>query len=198
MGMRVLIACEFSGAVRRAFRARGCDAWSCDLLPSEDGSPYHVIGDVRALLWLGWDMMVAHPPCTFLAHSGLRWLYVGGKKVNGMDFRRWSDMTTGAGFFNEMVNAPINKICVENPRMHPYARKLCGEPTQYVQPWQFGHGEVKETGFRLRNLRPLIPSNIVDGRYAAVHRARPSPSRWKERSRTYEGIAQAMAAQWQT
>lgn len=194
--MRVLVACEFSGVVRCAFAARGHDVWSCDLEPAEDDSPNHVQGDVRPLLWLGWDLMIAHPPCTFLSKSGLRWLYVDGRKKNGMDFQRWADMYAGAEFFNAMVNAPIARVCVENPRMHPYAQALCGAPTQYVQPWQFGHGEVKETGFRLRNLEPLKSTNVVSGRHARVHRAAPGPNRWKERSRTYEGIARAMAEQW--
>lgn len=194
--MRVLVACEFSGTVRRAFRARGHDAWSCDLLPAEDASPFHFVGDARGLLWMSWDLLIAHPPCTFLSKSGLRWLYVKGQKKNGMDFQRWSDMRAGAEFFNAMVNAPIRSVCVENPRMHLYASTLCGQATQYVQPWQFGHGETKETGFRLRGLKPLVPSNVVAGRLPRVHWAAPGPDRWKERSRTYEGIANAMAHQW--
>lgn len=194
--MRVLVGCEFSGTVREAFRARGHDAWSCDLLPAEDESYFHFIGDVRTVLWMGWDLLIAHPPCTFLANSGIRWLYVDGKKSNGMDFKRWRDMEDGAAFFNAMVNAPVSRVCVENPRMHTYAQKLCGEPSQYVQPWQFGHGEVKETGLRLRGLPPLRASNVVEGRQARVHRMAPGADRWKERSRTYQGIAQAMAEQW--
>lgn len=113
-----------------------------------------------------------------------------------MDFKRWNDMNAGAAFFNEMVNAPIPRVCVENPRMHKYAEQLCGKPAHYVQPWQFGHGEVKETGFKLRGLPALQPSNVVQGRDPRVHWAAPGPERWKERSRTYAGIAAAMAEQW--
>lgn len=207
--MRVLIACEFSGTARRAFRARGHDAWSCDLLPSEDDSPHHIVGDVRTLLWLGWDMMIAHPPCTFLTKSGLRWLYVDGRKVNGMDFQRWNDMAAGAAFFNEMVNAPIERICVENPKMHPYAVKLCGVATQYVQPWNFGRYESKETGFRLKGLPPLYTTHktVEECRQALniapwikpearIHRMAPGANRWRERSRSYLEIMSAMAEQW--
>lgn len=196
--MRVLVACEFSGVVRRAFAARGCDAWSCDLLPAEDGSNKHLIGDARDYLDDGWDLLiVAHPPCTRLCNSGVRWLSVppAGKTVEQMQ----AELCEGAALFSAFWNAPIERVCVENPVMHKHAKALIvnyQEPAQSVQPWQFGHGEVKRTCFWLRNLPALQPTNIVAGRHARVHLASPGPDRWKERSRFFPGIAAAMADQW--
>lgn len=181
--MRVLVACEFSGTVRRAFRALGHDAWSCDLLPAEDGSRYHIQGDVNALRGQRWDLMIAHPPCTHLAVSGARW---------------WKDKAKeqeeALHFVRMLMLSPIPRICIENPvsRISSAIRK----PDQIIQPWQFGHGETKTTCLWLQNLPPLIPTNIVDGREARIHRMPPGPDRWKERSRTYQGIAEAMAMQW--
>lgn len=197
--MKVLIACEFSGVVREAFKARGHDAWSCDIIDAEDGSPYHIKFDA-ALSFVShgfWDLMIAHPPCTFLTNSGVRWLYKEGRQENGRDELRWRDMAKAALFFRRMLEAPIARICVENPIMHGYARELVeADPAQIIQPWQFGHGETKATGLWLKNLPKLEPTNIVEGRQPRVHHASPGPDRWKERSRTLTGIAAAMAEQW--
>lgn len=196
--MRVLIACEFSGVVRRAFAARGHDAWSCDLLPSEDGSNHHITGDARDHLGDGWDLlMVAHPPCTRLCNSGVRWLAKPppGKTVPQMQ----RELEEGAALFSAFWNAPIERIAVENPIMHKYAKALIENyqaPAQTIQPYQHGHGETKGTCLWLKNLPKLTPSNIVEGRTPRVHRMPPGPDRWKERSRTFDGIAQAMADQW--
>jgi hypothetical protein len=196
--LRVLVACEYSGVVRRAFLARGCDAWSCDLLPSEDGSNRHIRGDARDLLHDGWDLlMVAHPPCTRLCNSGVRWLHTPppGKTAGQMEL----ELREGAALFSAFWNAPIPRVAVENPVMHGHAKRLIenyAEPAQSVQPWQFGHGETKRTCLWLRGLPPLRPTNVVEGREQRVHRMPPSPTRWKERSRFFPGIAAAMAEQW--
>lgn len=193
--MKVLVACEYSGAVRDAFRALGHEAVSCDLLPTEVDGP-HVQGDVLALLDQGWDLMVAHPPCTYLANSGARWLYEGGRGTV-RDLARWAAMAEGAALFLRLLAAPIPRIAVENPVMHGHARAIIGSgPTQVLQPWQFGHGETKATGLWLKGLPKLVPTNIVDGREQRVWKMGPSPERWRERSRTFEGIARAMAEQW--
>lgn len=195
---RILVACEFSGTVRTAFARRGYDAWSCDLLPSEDRSNKHIVGDARDILNDGWDMLiVAHPPCTRLCNSGVRWLSVPPPGRSLADL--WRELQEGAELFAAFWNAPIPRVCVENPVMHKHAKERIenyAEPAQSVQPWQFGHGEVKRTCFWLRNLPPLKPTKIVEGRHARVHLAPPSPDRWKERSRFFSGIADAMAEQW--
>lgn len=192
--MRVLVACEFSGVVRRAFEARGHDAWSVDLLAAEDGSDSHVRTDVRRV-WgpeaygdrpfgnQHFDLMIAHPPCTHLAVSGARWFK--DKKI---------EQAAAITFFMELVNAPIRMIAVENPIS--IMSRVYRKPDQIIQPWQFGHGETKATCLWLKNLPKLTPTNIVEGREARVHRMPPGPDRWKERSRTFEGIAAAMAEQW--
>jgi len=189
--MRVLVACEYSGVVRRAFDAIGHDAWSCDLLPAEDGSNRHIVGDARDLLDDGWDLlMVAHPPCTRLCNSGVRWL---------AERDLWADLDEAAALFSDFWNAPIPRVAIENPVMHKHAKaRIRGyvEPAQSIQPWQFGHGETKRTCFWLRNLPALRPTDIVEGRTQRVHRMPPGPDRWKERSRTFQGVANAMAAQW--
>ena len=196
--MRVLIACEFSGTVRRAFTARGHDAWSCDLLPAEDGSNRHIVGDARTLLNDGWDLlMVAHPPCTRLCNSGVRWLTKAppGRTLADM----WAELETGAALFSAFWNAAIPRIAVENPVMHRHAKALIegyAPPAQSVQPWQYGHGEVKRTCLWLRGLPVLTPTDVVEGREARVHRMPPGPNRGKERSRFFSGIADAMADQW--
>lgn len=196
--LKVLVACEYSGTVRNAFLAAGHDAWSCDLLPSEDGSNRHIRGDARELLGEGWDLLiVAHPPCTRLCNSGVRWLSVPppGKTVEDMQ----NELREGAALFSAFLNAPIPHRAIENPVMHGHAKRLIEnyrEPAQSVQPWQFGHGECKRTCLWLVDLPPLIPTNIVEGREQRVHRMPPGPDRWKERSRFYPGIAAAMAAQW--
>lgn len=194
--MNVLIACEFSGVVREAFRAQGHNAWSCDLLPAEDGSIFHYTGDVRTLLPDGrWDLMIAHPPCTFLANSEVRWLYQ--KDTWALVPERWAGMRAAAAFFADLLRADIPRVAIENPIIHKYAKEIIGaNQSQIVQPWQFGHGEVKATCLWLKNLPRLTPTNIVSGRVARVHRASPGPNRWKERSRTLQGIACAMAEQW--
>lgn len=186
--MRVLVACEYSGTVRDAFTKRGHYALSCDLLPT-DVPGEHYQGDVFDIIDDGWDLMIAHPPCTFLCNSGARWLY----EQEG----RWENMLEGAEFFKRLLNANIPKKAIENPIMHKHAANIIGSrATQFVQPWMFGHGETKATGFHLVNLPKLIPTNIVEGRNGAIHKLPPSANRWKIRSKTYQGIADAMADQW--
>jgi site-specific DNA-cytosine methylase len=183
--VRVLIACEYSGRVRQAFRDRGHDAWSCDLYePAEDGSPWHRTGDAGRIAYEGgWDMMIAHPPCTHLAVSGARWFKdKAEEQAEALDFVRL------------LMAAPIERIAIENP-ISVISSKI-RKPDQIIQPWQFGHGETKATCLWLKNLPKLTPTNIVPGREACVHRMSPGPNRWKERSRTYQGIADAMALQW--
>lgn len=180
--MKVLIACEFSGIVRDAFIKHGHDAWSCDLLPTESPGP-HIQADVRENLSLNWDLMIAHPPCTHLAVSGARW------------FRdKKEEQRQALAFVQLLLDAPIPHICLENPVsiISTHIRK----PDQIIQPWMFGHGETKATCLWLKGLPLLQPTDIVDGRHARVHLASPGPDRWKERSRTYIRIAEAMANQW--
>ncbi len=180
--MKVLVACEYSAIVRDAFRRRGHYAWSCDLIESER-SGVHFIADCREVFAFGWDLMICHPPCTHLAVSGARWFkYKRHLQRRALDFVR------------DLLNAPISKICLENPVsiISTHIRK----PDQVIHPWQFGHGETKATSLWLKNLPKLVPTNIVDGRVNRVHRLPPSEDRWKDRSRTYEGIARAMAEQW--
>ena len=195
---RVLVACEFSGIVRRAFAALGHDAWSCDLLPAEDGSNKHIVGDATEILDWGWDLLiVAHPPCTRLCNSGVRWLH---KPPAGRTREElWAELRDGAALFSKFWNAPVDRVAVENPIMHRHARELIENfkpPAQVIQPWQFGHGETKATCLWLRGLEPLRPTDIVEERVARVHRMSPSPNRWRERSRFFPGIARAMADQW--
>lgn len=180
--MRVLVACEFSGTVRDAFIKLGHDAVSCDLLPTEKKGP-HIQGDVLEILNDGWDLMIAHPPCTHLAVSGARWFKEKRK-----------EQREAISFFLKLANSPIPKICVENPIsiMSTQYRK----PDQIIQPWQFGHGETKATCLWLKGLPLLKPTKIVEGREARVHMLPPSEDRWKLRSVTYKGIANAMAKQW--
>lgn len=194
--LRVLIACEFSGTVRDAFAARGHDAWSCDILPTERPGQ-HIVGDVLDVIGGGWDLMVAHPPCTYLANSGAKHLYLGMKKEGGPCPYRWARMREGAAFFRALWTAPIPRVAIENPVMMGHAKALIGaEQSQSFQPYEFGHGEVKRTCLWLRGLPKLHPTQIVEGREARVHKMAPSPDRWKERSRTFPGIAAAMAEQW--
>ncbi len=198
MTPRVLVACEFSGTVRNAFLARGYDAWSCDLLPDEGGSNRHIRGDVRDILNDGWDLfIVAHPPCTRLCNSGVRWLSTPppGRTRESL----WRELDEGAALFSTLWNAPVAHVAVENPVMHRHAKERIvnyREPAQSVQPWQFGHGETKRTCLWLRNLPPLTPTLIVEGRTPRVHRMSPGPNRARERSRFFTGIAAAMADQW--
>jgi hypothetical protein len=180
--VKVLIACEFSGIVRDAFLRKGHIALSCDLLPTEQEGP-HFQGNVLNILHDGWDLMIAHPPCTHLAVSGARWWK-----------SKQAEQAEALDFIRELLNAPISRIALENPisRISTAIRK----PDQIVQPWMFGHGETKATCLWLKNLPPLKPTNIVTGREARIHRMAPSVTRWKDRSRTYYGIAEAMAEQW--
>lgn len=184
--MRVLIACEFSGVVRDAFIRHGHDAMSCDLLPSERPGP-HYQGDVRDLLTERWDLMIAHPPCTDLAVSGAR--YFAEKIADGRQ-------PAALAFVRLLMDVPIEHIAIENPIsiISTHIRL----PDQIIQPWMFGHGETKATCLWLKNLPPLVPTDIVAGREQRVHLMPPGPDRWRERSRTYEGIAEAMASQWGT
>ena len=180
--MKVLVACEYSGRVRDAFIALGHDALSCDLLPTEVAGP-HYQGDVFDIIEDGWDLMIAHPPCTHLAVSGSRWFK---DKVK--------EQAEALVFVQTLMDAPIPKIAIENPISVISSR--IRKPDQIIQPWQFGHGETKATCLWLKGLPKLTPTNVVEGREARVHRMAPGPDRWKERSRTYEGIAKAMADQW--
>ena len=185
--MKVLVACEYSGIVRDAFIQAGHDAISCDLLPSESPLGPHIQGDVLPLLKEPWDLVIAHPPCTRLANSGVRWL---------AERNLWDDMRAGAEFFLACLNANAQRVAVENPIPHKYARELIGNYSQLIQPWQFGHGETKAICLWLKNLPKLKPTKIVSGREPRVWRMGPSADRAKERSRFYTGIAQAMACQW--
>lgn len=180
--MNVLIACEFSGIVREAFRAKGHNAWSCDLLPTEIAGK-HMQGDVLQILNRNWDLMIAHPPCTHLAVSGARWFK-----------DKLQEQAAALQFVQQLLDAPIAKIALENPVSIISSR--IRKPDQIIQPWQFGHGETKATCIWLKGLPLLQPTCIVSGREPAVHMMAPSADRWKNRSRTYQGIADAMAEQW--
>ena len=180
--MKVLVACEYSGTVRDAFIAAGHEALSCDLLPTDIPGP-HYQGDVRDVLNDGWDLMIAHPPCTHLAVSGARWFKdKQAEQAEALDFVRL------------LLDAPIERIALENPVS--VISSSIRKPDQIIQPWQFGHGETKATCLWLKGLPKLTPTNIVDGREARVHKLPPSADRWKIRSTTYKGIANAMAKQW--
>jgi hypothetical protein len=180
--VRVLVACEFSGIVRDAFTAKGHDAVSVDLLPSERPGP-HWQGSVFEVIMAGWDLMIAHPPCTYLAVSGARWFK-----------DRQSEQQHALWFVESLMLADIPRIAIENPVSVISSR--IRKPDQIVQPWMFGHGETKATCLWLKNLPKLVPTDIVDGRQPRVHHASPGPDRWKERSRTLPGLAAAMADQW--
>lgn len=195
--MKVLVACEYSGRVRDAFAALGHDAWSCDLLPSEtEGN--HFIGDALHVMKVEpWDLMIAHPPCTYLTNAGVCHLH--------KDKSRWDKMRDGAEFFKALLDAPIPRITVENPIIHKYAVEIIGRrQDQVIQPWMFGHSEQKATCLWLKGLPLLVPTNNVKedmmklpaNQRQRLHYLPPSPDRWKERSRTFIGIAEAMAQQW--
>jgi hypothetical protein len=185
--MKVLIACEFSGIVRDAFIRCGHDAWSCDLLPTERKGP-HIQADVLDIIDDGWDLMIAHPPCTYLANSGNKHLY--------LDPDRFDKMHEAAVFFKALLNAPVDKICIENPIMRHAIERVGRRQDQVIQPWQFGHGETKATCLWLKNLSLLQPAKIVMERVPRVHHEPPSAERWKNRSRTLTGIADAFALQY--
>lgn len=188
--MKVLIACEFSGVVREAFRELGHDAWSSDLLPTEIPSPYHLQGDVLQYLDKGWDLMIAHPPCTRLCNSGVRWLN---------ERNLWQELEEATEFFKAFLNAPIARIAVENPIPHKYAIERIGRKyDQVIQPYMFGEPYRKATCLWLKNLPALVPTQIIpkENCKQEVHLASPGPNRWMLRSRTYKGFAKAMASQW--
>jgi len=212
--MKVLVACEYSGRVRNAFRDRGHDAWSCDLLESEDNSSYHIQGPVDILLEEPWDLIVAHPPCTYLCNSGVRWLYprAMGDMIEDLRVKeREEHMRDAAFFFLEIARANTPKIAIENPVMHGYARNLLveygigdygfrpdGRFNFSCHPWHFGDPAKKRTCFWTKGLPDLKPTSSMTAQDARAdcHLASPGPNRWKERSRTYQGIANAMAEQW--
>jgi len=228
--LRVLIGCEYSGTVRRAFAMRGHDAWSVDLLPSADRSNKHIVGDVRDYLDDGWDLlMVAHPPCTRLCNSGVRWLSEPPTRLTAEHYSKseieafasmsrderhafmWQKLDEGAELFSTLWNAPIERVAIENPVMHKHAKKRIRnyeDFAQSVQPYQFGHRETKRTCLWLRGLPPLTPTTpeleseyrslpVEERRkWARVHNASPGASRWAERSKFFEGIADAMGDQW--
>ena len=184
--MKVLVACEFSGIVREAFRKLGHNAWSCDLLPSEIPSKYHIQDDVLTVIYKNkgyWDLMIAHPPCTYLAVSGAKWFK-----------DRQAEQLQALKFVYDLMDAEVLKIAIENP-IGVISTKI-RKPDQIIQPWMFGHGETKATCLWLKNLPKLQPTNIVSGREGRVWKESPGPNRWKNRSRTYQGIADAMANQW--
>ncbi len=180
--MKVLIACEFSGTVRDAFIRRGHDAISCDLLPTEKPGP-HYQGDVLDIIGEGWDLLIAHPPCTHLAVSGARWFK-----------EKAEEQSDALVFVRRLLDAPIPRIALENPISIISSR--IRKPGQIIQPWMFGHGETKATCLWLKGLPKLVPTNVVEGREARIHKMPPGPDRWKERSKTFQGIAEAMASQW--
>lgn len=180
--MRVLVACEFSGTVRDAFARRGHDAWSCDTIPSERPGKHHR-GDVRKILDKGWDLMIAHPPCTHIATSGARWFPMKQK-----------EQELALHFVQELMDADIPHIAVENPKGVISTR--IRKPDQIIHPWQFGHGEKKQFHLWLKDLPKLVPTKIVPGRVPRIHYMAPGPNRGRERSRMYPGIAEAMAEQW--
>ena len=194
--MRILIGCEYSGRVRDAFIAAGHEAVSCDLLPTDVPGP-HIQGDVLDVINDGWDMMIAHPPCTRLANSGVRWLH---------ERNLWGEMEEACQFYEALRNAPIPLKAIENPVMHKYARERLGGISRHVvQPWWFGEPMFKATGFELQGLPPLVPTNKLTPpkpgtpehkEWSWVHRCPPGPDRWKIRSTTPKGVAQAMANQW--
>lgn len=203
--MRTLVGCETSGVVRRAFSAKGHEVWSVDTLPSEDNSSHHIIGDVRDYLNEGWDLGIFHPPCTYLTNSGVRWLHKPAK--NQTVEERWKLLDEGAKLFSDCWNSPIPKVCVENPIMHKYARERIKNyiRPQIVQPWWFGHKAFKATGLHLRGLMPLEATNRLQPpksetpehkEWNYLHYLPPSKDRWKIRSKTFQGIANAMAEQW--
>lgn len=200
--MRVLVACEFSGVVREAFRRRRHDAWSCDILEAEDNSPYHLQGDVLNYIDNDWDLMVAHPPCTYLTVAGARWFYHPDDKHLPYEERRphpkypfrRQQQEDALNFVRTLMNAPIEKIAIENPISVISSR--IRKPDQIIQPWMFGHGETKQTCLWLKNLPKLVPTNIVEGRDNKIHMMPPGPERWRERSRTFTGIGEAMGEQW--
>lgn len=195
--MNVLVACEYSAVVREAFRRRGHEAWSVDVLPTEGPPAWHIQADaLEVARAYAWDLVIAHPPCTRLTKAGVRWLH---------ERDLWAEMREAAEFFRAFLELDVPKVAVENPVMHRYATEIIGrKQDQVVQPWMFGHKESKGTGLWLKGLPPLVPTDDVREETMAltpkerdrIHWAAPGPDRWKVRSRTYEGIGEAMAQQW--
>lgn len=183
--MRVLVACEYSATVRDAFRARGHDAWSCDLLPTEGDPSWHYEGSVFGVIGDDWDLLIGHPPCTDLSVSGAR--HFAAKIADGRQQR-------ALDFVQQIMDADIPRIAIENP-ISVISSKI-RKPDQIIQPWMFGHGETKATCLWLKGLPKLVATDVVEGREARIHKMPPGPNRWKERSRTFKGIAEAMADQW--
>lgn len=206
--LRVLVACEYSGTVRDAFIRAGHDALSCDLLPSESDAGPHYQGDVFDVLHDGWDLMVAHPPCTYMASAGNRFLYDKREQGNNgepMGPHRWAALIDAAVFLRRLLDAPIPRVAVENPKINRHATAIIGRgPDQIVQPYHFGHTETKGVSLWLRGLPPLIGTEDVQAammalpynQRAKVHSAAPGPDRAKVRSLFFPGIAEAMARQW--
>lgn len=196
--MKVLVACEYSATVRDAFRALGHDAWSCDILPTDGNPRWHIEGDaLEAIHGQSYDLLIAHPPCTYLTNSGVTWLH--------KDPSRWAKLDEGAAFFKALWDAPVKRIAIENPVMHKYAKERIGvQQMQTIQPYMFGHMEQKATCLWLKGLMPLRPTTdlkaetkaLPDNERQRLHYLPPSADRWKLRSTTFKGIATAMAAQW--
>jgi hypothetical protein len=210
--LNIIVGCESSGTVREAFRALGHNAWSCDLLQADDDSEYHIQADVLKVLdYEKWDIGIFHPPCTYLTNAGVRWLHehVQSRKGNNKPVIsgavRWDYMREGAEFFKKLLNSSIPKIAVENPIPHKYAVEIIGRKyDQIVQPWMFGHPERKATCLWLKGLPKLVPTNDVKAYMLTLpkkeqnrlHYLPPSPERWKLRSKTFQGVADAFATQW--
>jgi len=208
--MRVLVGCESSGKTREAFRRRGHEAYSCDLLPASDGSAAHFQADIRYVLRHFrnyFDLFIVHPTCTFLCNSGVKHLYINGNKANGPYLPRWEQMREAAAFFKEMFETDaVERVVAENPIMHGHAQRIVGcGPTQIIQPWQFGHPEFKATCLWERGVEPLVPTNVLvppkpgteeHKLWSRVHRMLPGPKRWQQRSETLQGHADAYAEQW--
>jgi hypothetical protein len=208
--MKGVIACESSGRVREAFRKRGHDVVSVDLLPAEDDSPHHIQGDMWDVLKVlrNLDFVIAHPECTFHTNASVRWFTTIPKKPRPGVFygpERWAKLHEALEFFKRVQAIKVPKLCIENPIMHKHSREVVGRCSQIIQPWMFGHKEMKATCLWLRGLPLLVPTDNVGPppkdpverrKWAKVHMASPGPNRWKERSRTYQGIADAMAEQW--
>ena len=197
--MKVLVACEESQTVTKEFRKLGHEAYSLDILPCSGGHPeWHHRNDVfhflHGSLNAHWDLIIGHPPCTYLSNSGVRWLY---NKDGSKNMDRWEKMELGALFFKSLMHSNCDKIAIENPIMHKYAKNIIGKSQdQIIQPWQFGHGETKATCLWLKGLPKLEPTDIVDGREQRIWKLPPGPDRSRLRSKTFQGIAKAMAEQW--
>jgi len=196
--MRILVACEESGTVTDTLIAAGHDAWSCDLKPTRGDNPgKHIQGNVFDFLGEKWDALIAFPECTYMANSGAKHLYLNMKKENGINPERWENMRKAALFFKYLWEADIPFIAIENPQMLGYAKDIIGsKETQVIQPYEYGHPETKKTYLWLKGFPKLTPTNIVEGREQRVWRMPPGPNRKRDRSKTYQGIADAMVAQW--